>query len=561
MNSKYTKRLVESFFFISIIAACMIAVFVGNNFAADNTSVHRDPLQTLSFGWQYEGNAGREEIVSLPTTVKLSAGSESLTMYYQLPDNLPKNSCLEFISQQTSVEAAIDGQLIYTYGVNSNAPVGKLLGNSRNVIILPDDAGGKEIVIRLASPYSPDTYRLSTITLGSRAEILYRFVQSCIGLTVFSLLSVFFCLMVLFLAVFFRVKRVAIDSLSIVLFALFILLSTIWVITDSNILQLLTSNFPLVYFVSHLAFMLFPVPLILFLRQTTRYGHRWYSMLGVMYLVGFSLRIGLFFGGIADLESSLPITHVMMGLGAIIGCVQLAKEWQLYHDKTTFMFLIGFVALGLCLVISLLAFFLGPEPNYSIYFRIMLTVMMVAMLYRIILQLEVMAKKGIEAQVYQELAYIDVLTKLANRLAFEERMQSIQKNPKCDMLTIVVLDINRLKHVNDTYGHSAGDNLIQYAADHIRSTLGRVGKCYRIGGDEFAVILEDFSEQSLKMILQEFQESVAAADPGNPDGLSVSVGYASETEKGDNFAYRLLEKADQAMYVQKEASHQQRKNF
>lgn len=559
MYNKYTKRLIEVFFLLSVIIACVASVCVGKYFATDTTSLYQNTLDDLSSGWQYQTDTGRREVSDLPTTVKFNREDgnipESLTLYYQLPDELPRNPCLEFISQQTSVEVFVEDQLIFTYGVNSNAPVGKLLGNSRNVIILPNDAGGKEISVRLVSPYSPDIYRLRMITLGNRSEILYRFMYANIGLLVFCVMSLFFCIMILFVVIFFKIKKVDLGGLSFVSFALFVFLSTAWIITDSNILQLMTSKFALVYFISHMTFMLLPIPLMLFLRQSISHGKKTCNALSAMYLLGFFLRIGLFFGGIAELETTLFITHIMLGIGAVTGCILLIKEWRLQRDKTSLMFLIGFIAMACCLVVSLLVFFFAIEPSYSLYFQIMLTIMMVAMMYRIISQIQTMATQGIKARVYHEMAYLDALTNLSNRLAFEDEMMSIQEKPECYTLTLVIFDIDKLKYVNDNYGHGAGDQLIKCAADCIQQKFALIGKCYRIGGDEFAVILKDFSEQSLEKVLEEFKAMTAEAESGNPEKLSVSAGYATGTAEGDNFAYHLFNEADQQMYRHKRKTY------
>lgn len=558
MNNRYKNRIIGALFLLSILTACVASVFIGRNLSADTTTIWEYSLRDLSHGWQYQTDAGRQDIPELPARVKsrdiTDKEASCLTLYYRLPEDLPKTPCLEFVSQQTSVEVFIDDQTIYTYGVYNNVPVGNLLGNARNVIPLPSDAGGKEIAIRLASPYSTNTYRLGMITLGNRSEILYRFVCSNIDLAAFCIMSFFFCIMILFVVIFFKIKKVELGGLSFVSFAF---LSTAWIMTDSSILQLVTSRFALVYFISHMTFMLLPVSLMMLLRQTISRGKKWCNALCMMYLLGFFLRVGLFFGGVANLEKTLLITHIMFGIGAIAGCILLAREWRLQRDKTSLVFLIGFIALACCLAISLLVFFLAIEPNYSIYFRIMLSIMMVAMMYRIISQIQAMATEGIKAQVYHEMAYLDALTNLSNRLAFEDQMRTIQEKPECHTLTLVMFDINRLKYVNDHYGHGAGDQLIKCAADCIQQKFAPIGKCYRIGGDEFAVILKDFSEQSLEKVLDEFQEMTKNAESGNPEGLSVSAGYADGPAEGDNFAYHLFNKADQQMYRHKRKMYQQ----
>lgn len=555
INEKTKTRLLLALFAVTIAAACLVTGYAIRHFDSGLHTTQESDIISLSTGWQYQGADGRVEIPALPTTVPLDpaddGGPAAITLFYRLPDSLPRNPVLELLSRQSTVEVFLEGEALYTYGLGCETPVGMLLGNPRNVIVLPEDAAGKEISVRLTSPYFTDSYRLGRASLGSRSASMYQFVLSNLDLAVFCMFSIFFCMMTLFIAAFFRFKKVDQSRDSLLFFTLFILISGTWVITDSNLLQLLTSNFALVYFVSHLAFMLFPIPLMIFLRQTSLHRKSGYGLLALIFMAGFLIRIGLFFGGIADLETSLPLTHLLMVAGTVTAIALLAEEWYLYKDKTTLPFLISFVFLALCLVISLVVFTFSNEADYSVYFRIMLFLMMSAMFYKIIAQLEAMAKKGIETQLYQKLAYTDGLTGIPNRRAFEEQMALLQSGESSRMLTILVCDINRLKHVNDTYGHSAGDQLIKSAAENIRRSFGSIGNCYRIGGDEFAVILQDFPEANLKKILEDFHASVENTDAGNPDGLQVAVGYATGPANDEQLIHRLFDQADRAMYHNK----------
>ena len=560
MNEKRLKQFAEIVFLIAIIIAGGVIIYIGHQYNTQVSSIPQNTMQVLSNGWQYQNEETgdtREDVESLPTTIQLNDEEEELTLYYLLPEDLPRNPCIEFISRQTSVEVFLDGQPIYSYGVDTTPTFGKLLGNVRNEVLLPSDAENKELSIRLTSPYASDEYRISTITLGSRAELLHRFIQRNKGLLIFCAFSGFICLLILFVVIFFRIKKAPINGRSLISFMMFVFLACIWIMTDSNILQLLVTDFSLVYFISHVTFMLLPVPLMLFMAQSSSYGSRSYNILSIMYLAGFFLRMGLFLTGIVPLEKSLYLTHIMMGIGVVYCCAMLVQEWRTRRDKARLTFLVGFAALSICLLVSLWVFFYRGEQNYSILFIVMLTLMMVTMLYKFISRMQAMVKEGIKAQVYHEMAYIDIMTRFFNRSAFDEHMQAIQANPDCDRLTLAVLDINRLKYANDTYGHKAGDDLIRCAADCIRDKFEKIGECYRIGGDEFVVVLKDFSDESLEKIFDELRLSVAEAGYENPEGLSISAGYASGATEGEDFAYRLFEKADQRMYVQKREFHQQ----
>lgn len=122
MKSKFAKRLIGIFFLISILITCIAAIYVGKNFASDKSSMHEAMIQELPTGWEYEEFGERKEIDQLPTTVQLNEKSESLTLYYRLPEELPQNACLEFISQQTSVEVMIDGRVnLYIWGAQQTS--------------------------------------------------------------------------------------------------------------------------------------------------------------------------------------------------------------------------------------------------------------------------------------------------------------------------------------------------------------------------------------------------------------------------------------------------------
>lgn len=553
VKDKTKLHILHFLFFVTIAAAILITIYAMFRFVPDDQTLRSDQLIELSTGWQYDTAGGRCDTPALPAVIHAdqAAQADGITLYYRLPDHLPKNPALEFITRQSTAEVFLDGQPIYSYGLDTDVPIGHLLGNARHVIVLPYESGGMEVSLRFVYPYG-GAFRIPGVTLGSQSSIMYRFMLSNIGLVIFCMFSIFFCILILFVSIFFRIKHVAYHSSSLYFFASFIVISVIWNITDSNLLQLMTPNFPIVYFLSHLAFMLFPIPLLLFLRQNTKYRQTGYSIVLLLLILVFFTRILLFFGGVADLETTLPLTHLTLAVCAVACIILLAKEYSIYREKNALLFLIGFIALAVCLVISLFLFIFTTSLNYSVLFRIMLLFIIGAMFYVLFSEFTSMVKKGIENQMYRKLAYTDALTGMLNRMAFNEQIEQMQIVPDCLMMTMLVFDINRLKHINDTYGHGAGDKLIKCAAEVIQNCFGSIGTCYRLGGDEFAVILKDCAELSLQEKMDEFQTAADAVDTGNPEGLHIAVGYAVGAAEGKNFANRLFELADQAMYQHKE---------
>lgn len=139
----------------------------------------------------------------------------------------------------------------------------------------------------------------------------------------------------------------------------------------------------------------------------------------------------------------------------------------------------------------------------------------------------------------------DRMTGLFNRNCFNMDIAS----GMYDQANIGVLyfDLNNLKSVNDTYRHEAGDRLICRLAETISrlSDERQPSVCYRIGGDEFVLILQECSKEKLEQSISLFQTSIHEAELEVPPCL-VSVGSAYSSDPCD--AEKLISEADQSMY-------------
>jgi diguanylate cyclase (GGDEF)-like protein len=101
--------------------------------------------------------------------------------------------------------------------------------------------------------------------------------------------------------------------------------------------------------------------------------------------------------------------------------------------------------------------------------------------------------EGQKAAIYKELALKDILTGLYSRNAYDEWERD---NQHPDKTAIVMLDLNNLKKCNDRYGHEAGDTYLKKASEMITNAFSQENTVYRIGGDEFCVIMPDAKYQT-----------------------------------------------------------------
>jgi diguanylate cyclase (GGDEF)-like protein/PAS domain S-box-containing protein len=165
-------------------------------------------------------------------------------------------------------------------------------------------------------------------------------------------------------------------------------------------------------------------------------------------------------------------------------------------------------------------------------------------------------KRRSEQQV-SRLAHYDSLTGLANRVQMSQALEQILAAPsgRERACAVLMLDLDRFKHVNDTLGHPAGDALLKQVAQRLERAIGGAGRCGRLGGDEFQVIVPGHQDRhTLGHMAQEIISSLS--QPYSIQGQSVvigaSVGIALAPEHGAN-SDELIRNVDLALYAAKDA--------
>lgn len=155
------------------------------------------------------------------------------------------------------------------------------------------------------------------------------------------------------------------------------------------------------------------------------------------------------------------------------------------------------------------------------------------------------------------LAHVDALTKVANRRAFatdvEAELARMHRNEQ--PFSLLTLDIDRFKAVNDAHGHHTGDRLLEATAAALVEAVREVDVVARTGGDEFAVLLPETNEAGARRVVARILEHVATIRIATPSGTTltpqVSIGAATATPGDDVTMDALMRRADDAMYAVK----------
>jgi diguanylate cyclase (GGDEF)-like protein len=153
----------------------------------------------------------------------------------------------------------------------------------------------------------------------------------------------------------------------------------------------------------------------------------------------------------------------------------------------------------------------------------------------------------------RQLADLDALTGLHNRRYFHETLaREVARAHRYDRrLSLIVLDLDDFKAVNDRIGHLAGDAVLAEAAERMRSVVRSADVPCRVGGDEFAVILPESGLLDAEQLCRRIQHAVAAQPLGQAGTLYVSAGVAELAEREDSRTF--FQRGDDALYRAKES--------
>jgi diguanylate cyclase (GGDEF)-like protein len=163
-----------------------------------------------------------------------------------------------------------------------------------------------------------------------------------------------------------------------------------------------------------------------------------------------------------------------------------------------------------------------------------------------------LAEKHGHSEVLRTLAMVDPLTGLYNRRFAEHRLAAevARSERKGHPLTVLTLDLNSFKEINDTYGHPAGDHVLQEFAAHLNKVVRGSDLAVRLGGDEFLVVLPECTLEQLRLVLLRLG-SLEVTWQGQKIPVTFSAGW-KEYEIGEQ-PEQLLARADEDLYSRKRA--------
>ena len=153
----------------------------------------------------------------------------------------------------------------------------------------------------------------------------------------------------------------------------------------------------------------------------------------------------------------------------------------------------------------------------------------------------------------ERLALEDILTGVGNRAALQKHMENLSEQPHIatERPCLLLFDLDGFKHINDTLGHLAGDDILRHFAGYVASILRRDDFMARLGGDEFVAVLQGYTPEAALLFAENVVANLATMKVSGADRIGVSVGM-TDFAPGDEMS-TVIAGADIALYRAKDA--------
>lgn len=552
-RNKTSKRNIDYILYLALAIALLGILWVQFCAPDKKLGLNTETAHLVDTSWEISWDGQKEDRL-LPATIQNPQGKEILlkTTLYKL--NSSDNSIL-FYSRQSRTIVSLDGEEIWDSGEAVSEPFPFSQGSFWNSVRLPGDWEGKELTIKLIPQFSEAAIanELPAIYMGTKTSFLYKIVHDASFNILFCNFMILFGIFDILLAVFYihRAKATQIFYLG-----LFALSTGTWILLESHVIQILSGNIAMNYYILNISFELMPLLAVRFLLTFDEVGKKRYMQIiygtGILLflLIRGIITFGLAYEFQAQFLIRIYVVIALLGLlAAVVSSSRQTKQW--YTSKLN----CGIYILLASTILELLRFYFITRSQSGIILCIGLCILITYFGIVIIQEGRQLRIDDFEKQRLSAMAYTDGLTKMKNRAAFEEKLEMLKKIPQSDYAALVMIaDINDLKHINDTYGHSSGDDAICRIGELLERNFNSFAECFRIGGDEFCIIADNMDVDAFEKKVHMFQQQVDAQK--TIYNLCISIGMDQASAQDVDQTFRV---ADKKMYACKKRMKEQQR--
>ncbi len=441
-----------------------------------------------------------------------------LSIYHRLPD-MKGDESLVYRSKDVYTKLLVDDTVVYETNVYDSKFYNRSPGNLWNVAKFHADSSGRLVEMQIYMVYDTNAVTVDSTLWGDKTDIILTFCKEKIfGVAVSLLMMIIGLVLIAFdlMPAYIHARK----RHGMVWLGLYAALIGVWSLIETNAVQFFADDMRILQLINNMIMIVGSMPLLLYLNceyQIFKFRFmRLFCYADAAYiLVSATMQLS---GG-NDLHGLLPGAMLTM----VVSCVTLLV-WVVFRLKNMVkghqpilnyvLQLSGLCSLWISALLEMMRYSQSDHMDRAGYLRVGMLVFIICLAVSSQLETYRLLENGLKFDIISSLAYSDGLTGLGNRTAYLEQLEAYASGETgISKLGIVFLDVNNLKKVNDNQGHEKGDELITVAARIISDSFGKLGKSYRIGGDEFCVLMTGLGLQDMyERGLLEFQKLVDEAN-------------------------------------------------
>lgn len=544
------KKVILLLFSVAMVL-CVFICGISIQFDLRDLSFNQENITFLANDWQYQTQDKQIRDITLPSKIPGDA-EKPFQLYKTFQEPIAAGTCLAFRSSHQEVLVSIDDKEIYSLEKPMEiVTFPKSPGSAWNIITLPEVYPGQIIKISIDSFYDNYQEKFGEMMLGSKSAILFQIGFDYFPAVFMSILVILFAVMLILYGVYlFRIRH----TTNFLYLGLFAFLLGVWFLAESRFIQFFLGKVLLTYQMVFLSIALMPIPGILFINNALKpKNQNTYHQLAMVAIANFFLMIIAQSLGLVDFYKWMPLSHIIIVLTMMLYLHTMVEYIRTDSVGKNRLLFLGFAVFLFFALLNIIYFYISDQFDSALLLRCgTLIALLIVAKGEVDKNLELI-KIGMEAAAYKKAAYTDALTQLENRYAFDMYLEEISKVEPEDAAknAICILDVDGLKFINDSYGHWVGDQLIRNMSECLESVFHEAGRCFRIGGDEFAIILKG-ERAELKGYLYQLRNEIIERNINKHSFLSASWGLAFQADTRGKSIYEAFQLADTLMYQDKE---------
>lgn len=483
LQKNKTKRLFGFLFLLAILIVIVVSLI----FPTPKNRLLKNDVTNKKTGWSLTYN-GVSKPITLPYKDHIPPGTS-----YRITtilDDLPEDGRHILLrSSMQDFKVYLDGALIQTHSKPTDGSFDNIDASMWVLVDIPEDSVDKTLMIDISSDIESFSGVVNEIKFGHESELLMDIlVNSMVAIVCFIMLfSSGFVIVVL--SFFFQEET---DN-RIMNLGLIFITTSIWIVSEGRLLQFINSSRWFVGSASYLVIPLIAALIAQYLRDAVFINVKHKLLMGlyaVVYLVLLILILAL------QIIFKVPfITSTKWFMILIIGTVLhtsyiMIDEVKKLNNKNAVRHIKYIAVLFVAVIIEAILFYLERYEFTSVFLQLGLLIFLGLLAYDTLLYFKEGFMLAKENELLEKLVYLDRLTGGKNRTAYEKALEELLKLPN-KKFRLVILDLNDLKYINDNYGHQQGDEALKSMYLALKAAFIDVGECYRLGGDEMVVLMED----------------------------------------------------------------------